>query len=137
MDWKLEVIPVPVADVDRAKAFYADWLGFAVDLDMELAPGQRMVQLTPSGSGCSVHLRSGAADVSTAPVRGLQLVVTDVEAARAELVGRGFDPGPVRQFVDGGWHGGHGGNYNAFLVFDDPDGNGWAIQEIQQTPTTE
>lgn len=134
MDWKLEVIPVPVADIDRAKAFYAEQLGFAVDLGMELAPGRRMVQLTPPGSGCSVHLRSGAADVSTAPVRGLQLVVTDVEAARAELVGRGFDPGPVRQFVDGGWRDGHGGNHNAFLVFDDPDGNGWAIQ---QTPATE
>ena len=130
MEWKLEVIPVPVADIDRGKAFYADKLGFAVDLDMELAPGQRMVQLTSPGSGCSVHLRSGAADVSTAPVRGLQLVVTEIEAARAELIGRGFDPGPVHQFVDGGRRDGPGGNYNAFLVVDDPDGNGWAAQEI-------
>lgn len=129
MDWKLEVIPVPVADVDRGKAFYADTLGFAVDLDMELAPGQRMVQLTPPGSGCSIQLRTGNGGMSASPVRGLQLVVDDVVAARAELTGRGLDPGPVRQFVDGEWRDGHGGRWNAFLFFDDPDGNGWVVQE--------
>ena len=130
MDWKLEVIPVPVADVDRGKAFYADQLGFVVDLDAEIAPGQRMVQLTPPGSGCSIHLRTGNADASTAPVRGLQLVVDDIEAVRAQLVGAEVDCTPVRKFEDGEWRDGHGGRFNAFVLFDDPDGNGWVVQEI-------
>jgi len=129
MDWKLEVIPIPVADVDRAKRFYEEQVGFVVDLDMEIAPGQRMVQLTPPGSGCSIQLRTGNADASTAPVRGLQLVVDDAEAARAHLVGAGVACTPVRKFEDGEWRDGRGGDWNAFVFFDDPDGNGWVLQE--------
>lgn len=130
MDFKLEVIPVPVADVDRGKAFYADTLGFVVDLDVEIAPGQWMVQLTPPGSDCSIHLRTGNADASTAPVHGLQLVVDNIEAARAQLARAGVDCTPVRTFEDGEWRDGHGGRFNAFVLFDDPDGNGWVVQEI-------
>lgn len=132
MDWKLEVIPVPVADIDRGKAFYADKLGFVVDLDTSIGDGMRLVQLTPPGSGCSIHLGTGNADASTAPVRGLQLVVDDIEAARAHLVGAGVDCTPVRKFEDGGSRDGHGGNFNAFVLFDDPDGNGWVVQEISR-----
>ena len=129
MDWKLEVIPVPVADVDRAKAFYADQLGFAVDLDVELAPGRRLIQLTPPGSGCSIHLGNGNAEASPGPIRGLQLVVADIESARAHLVDATVDVSPVRKFEGGEWRDGHGGRWNAFLFFDDTDGNGWVVQE--------
>jgi catechol 2,3-dioxygenase-like lactoylglutathione lyase family enzyme len=133
MDWKLEVIPVPVTDVERGKAFYADRLGFAVDLDVEIAPGRRLIQVTPPGSGCSMHLGNGNAEASAGPIRGLQLVVSDIKAARAHLVGAGVDGTSVRHFADGAWLDGHGGRWNAFVFFDDPDGNGWVIQERPAT----
>ena len=128
MDWMLEVIPVPVTDIDRAKRFYSEQLGFAVDLDTELADGTRLVQLTPRGSGCSIHLNSSI-DMPPGVLKGLQLVIEDIEAARAELVGRGVNASPVRHIEDGTWVDGRGGDWNSFVFFDDPDGNGWIVQE--------
>ncbi len=128
MDWKLEVIPVPVTDIDRAKHFYAEQLGFAVDLNTELSGGNRLVQLTPTGSGCSIHLNNSI-DMPPGVLEGLQLVVDDIEAARAELVGRGVEATPVRRFENVEWVDGHGGDWNAFVFFSDPDGNGWIVQE--------
>jgi catechol 2,3-dioxygenase-like lactoylglutathione lyase family enzyme len=127
MDFKLEVVPVPVSDIDRAKRFYADQLGFVVDLDVNF-PGMRLVQLTPVGSGCSIHLNS-AINMPPGVLEGLQLIVDDIEAARAELVGRGLEAGPVQHMEDGAWVDGKGGDWNSFVFFSDPDGNGWALQE--------
>jgi predicted enzyme related to lactoylglutathione lyase len=117
---KLELIPIPVSDVDRAKAFYADQLGFAVDVDVRPADGVRVVQLTPPGSACSIGLGTGLAAYEAEPgsVRGLHLVVTDIEAARAELIDRGVEVGAV-QDVGGGVR---------YAGFEDPDGNGWTLQ---------
>ena len=130
MDWKLEVVIVPVSDVDKAKEFYRDRLGFVEDLDSQVNPGTRIVQLTPPGSGCSVIIGTGLSDAAPGSYRGLQLVVADIEAARAELVGRGFDPGPVMHVEpDGTQKEGKGGAWNSFLFFADPDGNTWAVQE--------
>jgi len=130
MDWKLEVVPIPVTDVDRAKRFYSEQVGFVVDLDIQLSNEQRLVQLTPPGSGCSIHVSTGI--VNTPPpgsVQGLQLVVADIEAARAELVARGVAAGPVQHMDGGGWVDGKGGDWNSFVFFSDPDGNGWVLQE--------
>jgi catechol 2,3-dioxygenase-like lactoylglutathione lyase family enzyme len=129
MDYKLEVVPVPVSDIDRAKAFYADQLGFVVDLDVNLPGDIRLVQLTPPGSGCSIHLNTGLRKVPPGMLEGLQLVVDDIEAARAELVGRGLEAGPVQHMEDGVWADGKGGDWNSFVFFSDPDGNGWVLQE--------
>jgi catechol 2,3-dioxygenase-like lactoylglutathione lyase family enzyme len=128
MDWKIEVIPVPVADVDRAKNFYADKVGFTVDLDTQISDTMRIVQLTPPGSGCSIVLGSGT---TSAPgmLQGVQLVVDDIETARAELLERGVDATAVRHFDNGDWIDGHGGPWNSFVFFSDPDGNGWVLQE--------
>ena len=122
MDMKLELVPVPVTDVDRATAFYADQVGFHVDVDVRPADGVRVVQLTPPGSGCSIGLGTGLPAYEAAPgsVRGLHLVVTDIEAARAELIGRGVDVGEI-QDVGGGVR---------YAGFSDPDGNGWTLQEM-------
>ena len=119
---KLELVPIPVADVDRAKAFYADQVGFAVDVDVRAADGVRVVQLTPPGSACSIGLGTGLAAYEAAPgsVRGLHLVVDGIEEARAELIGRGVDVGEV-QDVGGGVR---------YAGFSDPDGNGWTLQEM-------
>ncbi|RSS81667.1 VOC family protein [Streptomyces sp. WAC06614] len=135
MNWTLEVVPLPVTDLDRAKEFYADRIGFTVDLDDEVAPGVRIIQLTPPGSRCSVALISGmppmpgtrAMDPGT--LHGLQLCVTDIEAARAELVGRGVEVSPVRHVGATGWADGKGDTWNSFMTFEDPDGNGWTVQE--------
>lgn len=102
-DWKLEVVPVPVADLDRAKQFYDEQCGFAVDLDLPISPAQRLVQLTTPGSGCSIHLTSGAQGMAPGSLRGLQIVVGDLEAARAELLGRGVEVSPVRHMENGAW----------------------------------
>jgi catechol 2,3-dioxygenase-like lactoylglutathione lyase family enzyme len=128
VDWKLEVVVVPVSDVDRAKAFYSEKVGFAVDVDHD-GGSMRVVQLTPPGSACSIAIGPQVAGPDNAPVKGLQLVVPDVEAARAELAGRGVEVTPVRHVGEQGWADGHGGPWNAFVFFDDPDGNSWAIQE--------
>jgi catechol 2,3-dioxygenase-like lactoylglutathione lyase family enzyme len=120
MDMKLELVPIPVTDVDRSKAFYADRLGFVVDVDVRPADGVRVVQLTPPGSACSIGLGTGLAAYEAPPgsVRGLHLVVDDIDASRADLLARGVDVGDV---VDVG-----GGV--TYAAFQDPDGNGWTLQ---------
>ena len=129
MDWKIEVITVPVSDVDRAKQFYAEQCGFVVDVDHQATDTMRIVQLTPLGSTCSVVIGTGITDAVPGSIRGIQIVVTDVEAARATLVARGVDAGPVRHIKDGEWYDGKGDPWNAFVRFSDPDGNGWILQE--------
>ncbi len=120
MEMKLELVPIPVTDVDRAKAFYTDRLGFVADVDVTPAPGVRVVQVTPPGSACSVGFGTGVPAYEGTPgsVRGLHLVVADIERARAELLGRGVDVGEV-QDVGGGVQ---------YAGFADPDGNGWTLQ---------
>jgi len=129
MDYKLELVPLPVADVDRAKAFYNERCGFVVDLDHQPNENFRIVQLTPPGSGCSIMVGKGTIETAPGSVQGLQLVVDDIEAAHAELVGRGLDLGPIRHFENGEWIDGKGGPWNSFAFFSDPDGNGWSLQE--------
>jgi catechol 2,3-dioxygenase-like lactoylglutathione lyase family enzyme len=129
MEWKLEVVVVPVSDVDRAKRFYSEQVGFNVDLDHAMSEQFRVVQLTPPGSGCSVTIGTGLTDAAPGSVRGLQLVVDDIDAARAQLVERGVEVTPVRHFVDGEWKLGKGGDWNSFIDFNDPDGNTWVVQE--------
>jgi catechol 2,3-dioxygenase-like lactoylglutathione lyase family enzyme len=120
MDWKLELITVPVSDVDRAKAFYTDRVGFNADHDHTVSENMRFVQLTPPGSACSIAIGKGlGSDAQPGSVKGLQLVVPDIQAAHAELAGRGVEVSEVQEFP---W--GH------FVFFSDPDGNGWAVQAI-------
>lgn len=119
MDFKLELINVPVSDVDRAKAFYVDQVGFHLDHDHQVSDELRFVQLTPPGSGCSIAIGEGLTASPAGSVQGLQLVVADIEAAQAELRGRGLETGEVQRFP-----------WGAFLFFQDPDGNGWAVQEL-------
>ena len=122
MDMKLELVPIPVADVDRAKAFYAERLGFVVDVDVRPADGVRVVQVTPPGSACSIGFGTGVPAYEGTPgsVRGLHLVVDDIEAARAELIGRGVDVGEI-QDVGGGVR---------YAGFSDTDGNGLTLQAM-------
>ena len=130
MDWKLEVIVVPVTDVDRAKAFYADQLGFVVDVDSSPAPDVRVVQLTPPGSACSIMVGKGIGDNAVpGTLKAGQICVGDIEAAHAQLVARGVDCTSVRHMGASGWEDGKGGDWNSFVFFDDPDGNSWAVQE--------
>jgi catechol 2,3-dioxygenase-like lactoylglutathione lyase family enzyme len=129
MDWKLEVVVVPVSDVDRAKHFYSEQVGFVVDVDHQATETMRIVQLTPPGSSCSVTIGQGLVDMVPGSLRGLQLVVSDIEAARAQLVERGVEVSPVRHIENGEWKDGPGGRWNSFIFFSDPDGNGWAVQE--------
>jgi catechol 2,3-dioxygenase-like lactoylglutathione lyase family enzyme len=129
MDFTLELVVVPVSDVDRAKAFYADQCGFVVDVDHQPNEDFRVVQLTPPGSACSISIGKGLAKMEPGTLQGLQLCVTDIDAARAELVGRGLDITPVRHIVDGEWLDGNGEPWNSFCFFSDPDGNGWTVQE--------
>ena len=129
MDYKLELVPIPVADVDRAKAFYSEKVGFAIDVDHQPNDDFRIVQLTPRGSGCSIMVGKGTIRTEPGSVQGLQLVVEDIEAAHAELTARGLDIGPIRHFENGEWLDGKGGQWNSFAFFDDPDGNGWSLQE--------
>jgi catechol 2,3-dioxygenase-like lactoylglutathione lyase family enzyme len=129
MDWKLEVVVVPVTDVDRAKSFYADQLGFVVDVDTSPVEGVRIVQLTPPGSGCSIMVGKGMAEGVPGSLQGVQLCVGDIEAAHAQLVERGVDCTAVRHMGADGWEDGKGGDWNSFVFFSDPDGNGWAVQE--------
>lgn len=129
MEWKLEVVVVPVADVDRAKRFYGEQVGFVVDLDHRISDAMRVVQLTPPGSACSITIGTGLVDSAPGSIQGLQLVVPDIEAARAELAARGVAVGPAQHFEDGVRVDGPGGPWNSFLAFSDPDGNGWAVQE--------
>jgi len=119
MDWKLELVTVPVSDVDRAKAFYSEKVGFNADVDRQVSDELRFVQLTPPGSACSIAIGTGLVDTAPGSAKGLQMVVSDVEAARAELVGRGLDVGEIQDFP-----------WGSFVFFEDPDGNGWALQQV-------
>jgi catechol 2,3-dioxygenase-like lactoylglutathione lyase family enzyme len=130
VDYKLELLPVPVTDVDRAKEFYAGKLGFHVDVDSQPMAGIRVVQLTPSGSACSIMVGTGITRSEPGSLQGPQLVVDDIEAARADLAGRGVEMSPVQHFgEDGQPVDGKGGPWNSFVFFSDPDGNGWVLQE--------
>lgn len=129
MDWKLEVVVVPVSDVDRSKRFYSEQVGFVVDVDHRATETMRVVQLTPPGSGCSITIGTGLIESAPGSLKGLQLVVSDIEAAWAELVERGVEVSPVRHIDDGVWVDGPGGPWNSFFFFDDPDGNSWSVQE--------
>jgi predicted enzyme related to lactoylglutathione lyase len=120
MDWKLELVPIPVADVDRAKAFYTEQVGFNADHDHQMGEDFRVVQLTPHGSACSIVIGRGVVKTPPGSVQGLHLVVSDLQAARTELVERGVEVSDIKDFG--------GGISMAF--FKDPDGNGWALQEI-------
>jgi catechol 2,3-dioxygenase-like lactoylglutathione lyase family enzyme len=119
MDWKLELVAVPVSDVDRAKAFYTEKAGFHADHDHRVADGLRFVQLTPPGSACSIALGEGIVSTPPGSAQGLQLVVADVHAARAELVERGVEVSEVEEYP-----------WGSFVFFSDPDGNGWSVQAI-------
>jgi predicted enzyme related to lactoylglutathione lyase len=121
MDWKLELIGVPVTDVDRAKAFYADQVGFTVDHDHTVSDDIRFVQITPPGSACSIALGKGVSPMAPGTLQGLQVVVSDVDAARAHLVEHGVEASEVQEFP-----------WGRFVYFSDPDGNGWALQQIQR-----
>jgi predicted enzyme related to lactoylglutathione lyase len=119
MDWKLELVAVPVSDVDRAKAFYVDKVGFNADHDIVVNDQMRFVQLTPPGSACSIALGKGIVEGEPGSVKGLQVVVADAAAARAELAGRGVDVTEVQEFP-----------WGRFVFFEDPDGNRWSVQEL-------
>jgi catechol 2,3-dioxygenase-like lactoylglutathione lyase family enzyme len=134
MNWTLEVIVVPVSDVDRSKEFYADRLGFDVDVDTGPGDGHRVVQLTPPGSGCSVTLLTQGGQMKPGTLKGVQLCVADLEAARAELVERGVDASEIQVFDMSGaqrpYREGDSLDTVGFVFFEDPDGNGWAVQQM-------
>jgi catechol 2,3-dioxygenase-like lactoylglutathione lyase family enzyme len=119
MDWKLELITIPVSDVDRAKAFYTEKIGFNADHDHRVNEQLRFVQLTPPGSACSIAFGEGLTDAEPGSVKGLQIVVPDIEAAHAELGERGIDAGEIQDL-----------DWGSFVFFQDPDGNAWALQQI-------
>ena len=119
MDFKLELVAVPVSDVDRAKAFYTDKVGFLLDHDHQVNDELRFVQLTPAGSACSIAIGDGLNDAQPGSARGLQLVVDDIGAARKELEDGGVEPSEVQVFP-----------WGSFVFFSDPDGNGWAVQQV-------
>jgi catechol 2,3-dioxygenase-like lactoylglutathione lyase family enzyme len=123
MDWKLELVAIPVSDVDRAKSFYADKAGFVVDHDHAVSDELRFVQLTPPGSACSIAIGTGLVEAPPGSVKGMQMVVSDIEAARAELVERGVEASDVQDFP-----------WGRFVFFEDPDGNSWAVQQIPPRP---
>jgi catechol 2,3-dioxygenase-like lactoylglutathione lyase family enzyme len=131
MNWTLEVVVVPVSDIDRAKEFYADRLGFAVDHDTKINDEVRIVQLTPPGSGCSIVIGKGAVpDMPPGSLKGLQLVVPDIQKAHAELVERGVEVSDVQKLGENPRPVPHPLDNVGFVFFSDPDGNGWAVQQI-------
>jgi catechol 2,3-dioxygenase-like lactoylglutathione lyase family enzyme len=119
MDWKIELVTIPVSDVDRAKAFYTEKAGFNADHDHRVSEEVRFVQLTPPGSACSIAIGTGISQSQPGSVQGMQMVVSDINAARAELLERGVEVTEVQEFA-----------WGAFVFFSDPDGNGWAVQQI-------
>ena len=119
MDYKLELVAVPVSDVDRAKAFYTEQAGFVADHDQRVSDDLRFVQLTPPGSACSISFGTGIVDTPPGSVQGLQLVVDDARAAHAELAGRGVEVSEIQEFP-----------WGTFVFFSDPDGNGWSVQQL-------
>lgn len=129
MEWKIEVVIVPVKDVDQAKHFYSEQVGFVVDHDTRISDEVRFVQLTPLGSGCSIVIGNQNIGVPPGSVKGLQLVVSDIDAARAELVERGVDVSAIQHYEGTTLVAGRGGVWNSFIFFNDPDGNSWVVQE--------
>ena len=119
MDWKLELVAIPVSDVDRAKAFYTEKAGFNADHDHRVSDEVRFVQLTPPGSACSIAIGTGVVDTEPGSVQGMQMVVADIQAAHAELADRGVEVSEVQEFP-----------WGSFVFFSDPDGNGWAVQAM-------
>jgi predicted enzyme related to lactoylglutathione lyase len=119
MDFKLELIPVPVSDVDRAKAFYTQNAGFSLDNDVTVEEGLRFIQLTPPGSNCSISIGEGITEMAPGSIEGLQMVVEEIEEAREELAARGVEVSEIEDFP-----------WGRFVFFRDPDGNGWAVQQI-------
>jgi catechol 2,3-dioxygenase-like lactoylglutathione lyase family enzyme len=139
LDYKLELVLLPVADVDRAKDFYTGQCGFTLDVDHGAGESFRVVQLTPSGSACSVTIGTGLLDTPPGSVRGLHLVVTDIATARDELRGRGVDVSEIRHMTPSGWQPGvdpERRDYGSFADFADPDGNTWVLQERGFAPAT-
>jgi catechol 2,3-dioxygenase-like lactoylglutathione lyase family enzyme len=131
MNWTLEVVMVPVSDVDRAKAFYAEQLGFNVDHDTKVIEGTRVVQLTPPGSGCSIAFGEGIGpDMPPGSLKGLQLVVSDIHAARAQLAQRGVEVSEIEVMGENPTPQPDPLDNVGFVFFSDPDGNGWAVQQI-------
>jgi catechol 2,3-dioxygenase-like lactoylglutathione lyase family enzyme len=125
VDWKLELVAVPVSDVDRAKRFYVEQIGFNADHDHQVSDDLRFVQLTPRGSACSIAFGTGVTSAPPGSVKGLQLVVDDIEAAHTELVERGVEASEIQDLP-----------WGSFVFFEDPDGNGWAVQQIQPRGST-
>ncbi|HEX5548404.1 MAG TPA: glyoxalase superfamily protein, partial [Ktedonobacterales bacterium] len=123
MDWKIELVAIPVSDVDRAKAFYTEKAGFHADHDYQVSEGLRFVQLTPPGSACSIAIGEGITEAAPGSVQGMQIVVSDIDAARAELIERGLEVGEVQDFP-----------WGKFIFFSDPDGNRWAVQHVPPRP---
>ncbi len=119
MDWRIELIGIPVSDVEGAKTFYTEQLGFVLDHDHKVSDELRFIQLTPPGSACSITIGVGVIDTPPGSVQGMQMVVSDIEAAHAELSGRGVEVSEVRHY-----------DWGDFIFFKDPDGNGWAVQQI-------
>lgn len=134
MDWKLEVVVVPVTDVERAKRFYSEQVGFVVDHDTQVNDEMRIVQLTPPGSACSIVVGTGIVDMLPGSVKGLQLVVSNIEAARAELAERGVEVSVIQHYEGAVLVDGRGGDWNSFIFFSGPDGNGWVVQERPTRP---
>ena len=136
MDWKLELVLVPVSDVDRAKTFYVEQVGFDLDVDHRASDEFRVVQMTPPGSACSISIGIGITDAVPGSVRGMHLVVSDIDAVRAELVERGVDVSEIGHFESGGWVPGpdpQRRDYGSFAYFSDPDGNSWVLQEARRS----
>ena len=134
MDFKLELVVIPVSDVDRAKAFYGEQVGFTVDVDHRASEAFRVVQLTPPGSACSITIGTGLTQVAPGTYQGLHLVVDDIEAARADLLARGVEVSEPFHFGAAGQTPGlhpDRSDYGTYLSFSDPDGNGWLVQEVR------
>ena len=133
MDWKIEVVTIPVSDIDGARDFYTEKIGFKVDIDFKVSDDLRLVQLTPPGSACSIHLGKGTVDMEPGSVDGVFLVVTDVRVARDRLLEREVEVGELQVFDDGSYRTAREGE-NLDLVgcvfFSDPDGNRWCVQQI-------
>jgi catechol 2,3-dioxygenase-like lactoylglutathione lyase family enzyme len=137
VDFKLELVLIPVSDVDRSKTFYVEKAGFNLDVDHQPSDEFRVVQMTPPGSAASITIGIGITDAAPGSYRGTHLVVTDIEAARAELVGRGVDVSEIRHMGPGGWEPGpdpERRDFASFADFSDPDGNTWVLQERRSQP---
>ncbi len=133
MDYKLELVLIPVTDVDRAKKFYLENMGFVLIVDTPIGPEQRVVQVVPPGSACAIGFGTGITSAAPGSAQGLHLVVSDIVAARAELAERGVAIGPVRHMASGEWADGphpERESYQSFADFTDPDGNIWLLQEV-------